>query len=92
MRTIEDLKANRNLIIKTINNEYGAEFVKPIMAAMLDAIGFNGYFEMDAVRFTHAVVKDFDLYDSVIIKRGIAASATLSEMNRNNAIKMISIR
>jgi hypothetical protein len=92
MKNINDLKENRQVIIETITNDYGAEFVKPVMEQMMKAIGFNGYFEMSAVRFTHAVIKDFDLVDSVIIRRGIAASATLSEQNRQSGMKMMSIR
>jgi hypothetical protein len=92
MKTINDLKENRSLIIKTITNEYGAEFVKPVMEMMVKSIGFNGYFEMNAKQFTHAVIKDNNLVDSVIIRRGIAASAILSEINHQAARKMMSIR
>jgi hypothetical protein len=92
MKTINDLKENRDVIIETITNDYGSEFVKPVMAEMMKFIGFNGYFEMNAKRFTHAVIKDSGVVDSIIMRRGIAASATLSEQNRQSGMRMMSIR
>lgn len=92
MKNITDLKENREIIIETITNEYGAEFVKPVMNEMMSFIGFNGYFEMNAKQFTHAVVKDSGIVDKMQMSAGLAASKRIAEINHDNARKMMSIR
>lgn len=82
MKTMQDLKDNKEVIIDTIIEMVGESKVKQVMTIMVDAIGFNGYFEMNAVQFTKAVIRD---NDNVINPISSQCSVRIAEINRENA-------
>lgn len=61
MKNINDLKENKAVIIETITLELNAASVKKVMDKMVEVIGFNGYFGMDAKEFTKAIIADFNI-------------------------------
>lgn len=71
MKTIQDLKENREIIIATISNEVGTENVKEVMNVLAEYVGFSGYFGMDAKEFTLAVMYDSGIADKIAMRKGV---------------------
>lgn len=89
MKTIEDLKANRNEIIDVIVTECGSENVKEVMTVLASYVGFNGYFGMTAAEFTKSVIKDSGIADKIIFRNGAKARVTLEEMQIETSKKLM---
>ena len=89
MKTIQDLKENREIIIATISNEVGAENVKEVMSVLAEYIGFNGYFGMDAKEFTLAVMYDSGIADKIAMRNGARAMRRLEETNIEASKKLM---
>ena len=81
MKTMQDLKDNRNEIIEVITDECGSENIKEVMTILAAYIGFNGYFGMTATQFTKAVIKDSGIADKIIFRNGAKAHRRLEEIN-----------
>lgn len=81
MKTLNDLKENREVIIDTITEEVGAENVKEVMTILASYVGFNGYFEKTAEQFTKAVIKDSGIDSTIINRNGSKAQAFLENYN-----------
>jgi len=81
MKTIQDLKDNRNEIIEVIVDECGSENVKEVMTILASYVGFNGYFGMTATQFAKAAIKDSGIADEIILRNGAKARVRLEEMN-----------
>ncbi len=89
MKTIQDLKDNRNEIIEVITDECGAENVKEVMAVLASYVGFNGYFGMTASTFTKVVIKDSGIADTIIMRNGARAQARLEVINHEMAVRQM---
>ena len=89
MKTIQDLKENREIIIATISNEVGDENVKEVMSVLAEYIGFNGYFGMDAKEFTLAVMYDSGIADKIAMRNGARAMRRLEETNIEASKKLM---
>lgn len=89
MKTIQDLKENREVIIATISNEVGAENVKEVMSVLAEYVGFNGYFGMDAKEFTLAVMYDSGIADKIAMRNGARAMRRLEEINIEASKKLM---
>ena len=89
MKTIQDLKENREIIIATISNEVGDENVKEVVSVLAEYIGFNGYFGMDAKEFTLAVMYDSGIADKIAMRNGARAMRRLEETNIEASKKLM---
>lgn len=58
MKTINDLKENKSEIIERIISLCGESKVKEVMEIMVESIGCNVYFDMNAIEFTDAIIQD----------------------------------
>lgn len=80
---LQELRNNRETIIKTITEYYGSENVKVVMNEMVKWLGYNKISSTDVISYISEVVELSGIFDEVI---DFNDGARMAEINRKNML------